>query len=223
MDWKREVTEALDLAERERILLLAEQSLARTLRYVQMNIWGDARLLRRWRAVEALGWLTEARASAEDEAFRNLLRRSLWAMNDESGNVPWAAPEVMAAIIAARPGQYGEFVPMLITNALDNPMCHQGLAWAVGRLAEDLSEALTPFLPRLRQLLSSADGQVRGYGAYAFGLVDDEPSLACLEALREDSAPCRHYHLGALHDLTVGELAGLALARRLCYNGGQKS
>ncbi len=59
-----------------------------------------------------------------DEPYRNVLRRSLWAMNDESGNVPWSAPEVMAAIIKAAPKYNYDFTAPMLTNGLDNPMCH---------------------------------------------------------------------------------------------------
>lgn len=207
MDWKKEITACIDQYDKEQLLRYGEQSLSKTLRYVQMNIWGDDHQLRRWHAIEALGWLTEAFAEREDEAFRNLLRRCLWAMNDESGNVPWAAPEVMAAIIKNRPQQYAEFIPMLITNGLDNAMCHKGVAWAAGYLLPEQEAQLAPFWPKLGALLASADGEVRGYMAAALAKSGQEAFKRELEDLRQDEGVCLYYQSGELREMTVGELA----------------
>ena len=206
MDWKKEITACIDQYDREQLLYYGEQSLSKTLRYVQMNIWGDDRQLRRWHAIEALGWLTEAFAQTEDEAFRNLLRRCLWAMNDESGNVPWAAPEVMAAIIKNRPQQYAEFIPMLITNGLDNAMCHKGVAWAAGYLLPEQEAQLSPFWPKISALLKSTNSEVRGYIAVALARSNKAEMKEQLEALQKDQEECVYYQNGQLQKITVGEL-----------------
>lgn len=206
MDWKKEITACIDQYDREQLLYYGEQSLSKTLRYVQMNIWGDDRQLRRWHAIEALGWLTEAFAQTEDEAFRNLLRRCLWAMNDESGNVPWAAPEVMAAIIKNRPQQYAEFIPMLITNGLDNAMCHKGVAWAAGYLLPEQEAQLSLFWPKISALLKSTDSEVRGYIAAALARSNQAEMKEQLEALQKDQGECVYYQNGQLQKITVGEL-----------------
>lgn len=218
MDWKKDVTKAIDQTDRAQILQLADKSLNKTLRYVQMNIWGDDRQIRRWHAIEALGWLSQRFGAENDEPFRNLIRRCLWAMNDESGNVPWAAPEVMAAIIGGAKRQFTEYIPMLVTNALDNPMCHQGLAWSIGHLAAEYRQDLAPFLPKLRSLLRSDDDAIRGYAVYAFGLLDDEEAYDMIQGLTMDPAICLHYHDGVLREMTIGQLSALAMERQPCYN-----
>lgn len=206
MDWKKEITACIDRYDKEQLLRYGEDSLSKTLRYVQMHIWGDDRQLRRWHAIEALGWLTAAFAEREDEAFRNLLRRCLWAMNDESGNVPWAAPEVMAAIIKNRPQQYADFIPMLITNGLDNAMCHKGVAWAVGYLLPEQKAQLAPFWPELGLLLVSSDSDVRGYMAAALIKSGEDIFKRDLDGLRQDAGTCLYYQNAELKETTVGEL-----------------
>ena len=206
MDWKKTITSYIDQGDKEGLLDCGKLSLNKTLRYIQMNIWGDARQIRRWRAIEALEWLGEVLAWAHEEEFRNLIRRCLWAMNDESGNVPWAAPEVMAAVISAQPQLYGEFVPMLVTNGLDNGMCHQGVAWAVTKLWPVQAEKLTPFLPKLPTLLQSNDSEVRGYAAVMSAKIAEADWQVRLQALRQDEGLCHYYHQGVLQKYQVGEL-----------------
>ena len=208
MDWKKTITACIDQADKEQLFYYAQQSLNNTLRYVQMNIWGDDHQLRRWQAITALGWLSEAFAQEKDEEFRNLLRRCLWAMNDESGNVPWAAPEVMAAIIKGRPQQYAEFIPMLITNGLDNAMCHKGVAWAVGYLLPEHEARLAPFWEKICALLTSKDSEVRGFAAAALfksGRLDIQEQL---KGMTQDAGECYYYQNGRLDKMTVGQLAG---------------
>ena len=49
----------------------------------------------RWRAVTALGLVAAAMAEADMESARIVMRRFLWHMNEESGNLGWGIPESM--------------------------------------------------------------------------------------------------------------------------------
>ena len=127
MNKKQLIKELLVEEKYGQILKLAAKRHSQTLKYIQMHLFEELNNPLRWFAIEALGKMAKEYASKELEAYRNLLRRFLWAMNDESGNVPWSSPEAMASIIANQPYLLGEYTPMLITNALDNPMCHRGM------------------------------------------------------------------------------------------------
>ena len=83
---------------------------------------------------------------SELEAHRNLFVDFV-AMNDESGNVPWSSPEAMASIIANQPYLLGEYTPMLITNALDNP-CVTGDALGSGKIGRVRNTLVYPLLKR---------------------------------------------------------------------------
>ncbi len=206
MTLKKEITQYVIDADYEALITSAEKALAQTLRYVQMHIWGDDRLITRWQAIEALNRLAKTFAWRNDEEFRNLLRRCLWAMNDESGNVPWAAPEVMAAVIKDCPKQYSEFIPMMITNGFDNDICRKGTLWAIGFLGAAYKEQLAPFLPQVMTLLNDNNGDIRGYSCWALGQIDYQPAMDQIEKLKNDSAVCLLYQASELHSLTVGEI-----------------
>ena len=168
MTLKQEISKYVAEGNFTAIIQSAAQKQAQTCKYVQMNLFGDDREIVRWHAITALGRLAEVYGEENDEVYRNILRRELWAMNDESGNVPWSAPEVMAAIIKAKPKQYTEdfFAPML-TNGLENPMCHKGVLWAIGYLGKNFEKELAPFVPQILFLLEAPQADLRGYAVWA--------------------------------------------------------
>lgn len=207
MDVKKVITEKITNRDYEGIIALGIENNARVLRYVQMNIWGDYRSAQRWHAIEALHRLAEHFARDNDEAYRNVIRRALWAMNDESGNVPWAAPEMMAAVIKASPEQFAEFIPMLITNGLDNEMCHLGVLWSAGYLGRAHLAQMERFIPKLLPFLDNADGELRGYAVWAFNQLQYGPAQPKIKQLREDSAVVILFEEGVLKYTTVGAVA----------------
>ncbi len=179
---------------------------ARALRYVQMNIWGDYRNPQRWYAISALEALAEAYAKEYDEIYRNVIRRAVWAMADESGNVPWAAPEMMTAVIKARPQQYKEFVKIMITNGLDSPMCHLGVLWSIGHLGSEYMSEIEPFMNRIMKFLDSKDGELRGTAVWALKQLQYEPAFVKIDSMADDSAAFWIYENEQLQQKTISQI-----------------
>ena len=67
----------------------------------------------KWRAVRALGVLAREPGLLTDARVHDLLQRFLWALNDESGAVPYGVPEAMGEILAARPEHRAAMLPIL--------------------------------------------------------------------------------------------------------------
>lgn len=67
----------------------------------------------KWRAVRMFGVLARQRALFTDGRLADLLARFLWALNDESGTVPFGVPEAIGEIVAARPEHGARIVPIL--------------------------------------------------------------------------------------------------------------
>ena len=51
------------------------------------------------RTVACFRMLSRERSAGMPEFFRETIRRSLWEMNEEGGNVAWSAPEIAAAVV----------------------------------------------------------------------------------------------------------------------------
>jgi len=192
---------------------LAAENHAQTLRYIQMYLFEDINSPLRWEAIEALGYLAKEYGVKEELAYRNVIRRFLWAMNDESGNVPWSSPEAMGSIIANQPELFGEYTPMLITNALDNPMCHRGMLWAVGRIGKVNNTLVMPFIEKITPFLSAADADLRGYTLWALGEIGYREILPRLANVQGDQEKIYLYREGRLDWVGLDELAKEARAK----------
>ena len=66
-----------------------------------------------------------------------LLRRFFWALNDESGAVPWGVPEAIGEILALRPELQETFLPLPRSLLTEQDMVQaagieRGAVWALG-------------------------------------------------------------------------------------------
>ncbi len=206
VDYKKLVTQYITEQNYQAIVEVGRENNARALRYVQMNIWGDYRNAQRWYAVSALEALAGAYAADHDEIYRNVIRRAVWAMADESGNVPWAAPEMMTAVIKACPKQYAEFVKIMITNGLDSPMCHLGVLWSIGHLGPDYLPEIEPFMKRILKFLDHKDGELRGTAVWALKQLQYEPAFAKINSMADDEAEVWIYNQGILQQQTISQI-----------------
>jgi len=93
----------------------------------------------KWGAVSAIGFLVAQRDLLDETGVRELLRRLLWALNDESGAVPFGVPEALGEILARRTELQDEFLPILASLLTDEEMLQtgpieRGVLWALGRV-----------------------------------------------------------------------------------------
>ena len=125
---------------------------------------------------------------------------------DESGNVTWAATEMMAVVIKSAPKQYREFVKIMVHNGLDSPMCHHGVLWAVGYLGADYYNEIESFLPKLVKFLDSNDDELRGLAIWALKALQYEPAFDKINSMAEDTARTWIYENGKLQQKTIGQI-----------------
>jgi hypothetical protein len=182
--------------------------------------------LTRARASAAFGPAAARLAAARMEDARILMRRLMWLMNEESGNVGWGIPEAMGEIMACHEGLAREYHRILISyvqdmdkdcNFIDHPPLRRGAWRGIGRLAEVWPELAAPAAPECLAALSDCDPETRGLAARVLsllpGLLAPEAEKA-LAALRDDGFVFELYRKDALETVTVGELANEALARK---------
>lgn len=184
----------------------------------------------RWRAVSAVGLAVAAlcRAPRDNapgglEAGRNILRRMMWNLNEESGNVAWGTPEAMAECLAQHPWLAEEYHNILISYIDDSihhglwlelPLLRRGAVWGVSRLCcarpDLMARAGRPLLAALHDC---EDAEIPGLAAWGLGCLGWQEARPHLQALTASLTPVRWYRDGMLADTTVGALAREALAR----------
>lgn len=95
----------------------------------------------RSKAVGIFGILMSRLADQSMESARQVMRRLMWSLNDESGGIGWGAPEAMAEAMALHEGLAQEYAHMLLSyvwhegNYLEYLPLRQGALKGIARLA----------------------------------------------------------------------------------------
>jgi len=152
MNKKAEVYQLLEKGFFQQLLILFDQNPNMVRKYVTMATYEQDEKIRR-PAIEFFGFLAEKRAAAKPEYFRETMRRHLWGMNEESGNIDWSAPEIIGAIVSAQPELFKEFAPVMIELALNEPVFHEGLLKAVKMMGAKDERLIEYHLPRLQEIM----------------------------------------------------------------------
>ncbi|MEE0815740.1 MAG: HEAT repeat domain-containing protein [Desulfovibrio fairfieldensis] len=179
------------------------------------------------RAAVALGLTTARLVEREPEAARNIIRRFMWHMNEESGNIGWGIPEAFGESLAASPLLAKDFHRVLASylidlgrddNYCDNDLLRRSCYWAVGRLAQARPELCAGARPWLRKGLEDNDVICRGMAAWALAQLPpdfmDTPALRRLADAGHEEI-CELFDGEQLYEKSVSQLAREALAHEV--------
>ncbi len=128
------------------------------------------------RAAMALGMSLAGLAEEKAEDARNILRRFMWHMNEESGNIGWGIPEAFAESLVHSPRMAKEFHPILLSyimdtgrddNFCDHAILRRSCYWAVGRFVGAQPKLCTRVIPWLLGGLNDEDIVCRGMAIWA--------------------------------------------------------
>ncbi len=174
----------------------------------------------KWRAATALGLVVNALAERNMEQARVFMRRLLWHMNEESGNVGWGIPETMAEIMCNNTRLADDYNRMLHSyvretteddNYLDHPPLRAAVYWGLGRLAAVRPDLVRPAERALTWGLEDEHHPGRGMAAWALGTLQTRDAAERIRALLPDTTPVEHFQDRTLICTTVGEMAREAL------------
>lgn len=130
----------------------------------------------RWQAAYGLGLAVPLMAEEAMENARVVMRRFMWSLNEESGNLGWGIPEAMACILANSPALAREYARIFFSygyetgkddNFLDYVPLRRGVFWGMGRIAQNDPETAYAALPHLTTALGDDDRLIRGLAAWA--------------------------------------------------------
>lgn len=154
---------------------------------------GDARV--KTRAVTMMGRLVAGLALEDMEQARNVIRRIMWNLNDESGGIGWGSPEAMGEILARHGGLATEYGRILVSytlrdgNFLENELLQKGLLWAILRVWEAQRSSVPESTHRhIPPFLESPSAGVRGLAAELLGHIGDRGHCHALAPLLSDEA-----------------------------------
>lgn len=129
-----------------------------------------------WQAAGGLGIAVCALAAFGMEEARIIMRRLMWSMNEESGNLGWGVPEAMGAIVGKHDALAAEYGNVLLSymydtggedNFLEYTPLRRGVYWAAGSLAQRRPLQVLPVATSLVQGFLGDDTECTAYAAWA--------------------------------------------------------
>ena len=165
-----------------------------------------------WRAIETSGYIAALYAKPDPERVRDIIRRLLWLMNDESGGLGWRSPELIGEILVNVPALVPEYAKLLLSFLCEEPF-ERGTHFAVYRVASVDSKPFSESVPRLSDSLSDIDPSIRGFAAMALGAMGVKAYHNAIQKLQEDQSQVRLYDftIGQMRETTVREMAKQAI------------
>jgi hypothetical protein len=167
----------------------------------------------KWRAVTAIGVVMAHMADSDMESARNVMRRLIWSLNDESGGIGWGSAEAMGEIMARHERLAAEYACILLSylrpdcNPLENRLLERGVLWGVGRLVRSRPGMLEGCAVHILPYLQSDDTVHRAMAAWSLQLLSPEVPDQVLRTLLEDHAEVSLYEAGELNRCRVADLA----------------
>ena len=172
----------------------------------------------KWRAVTFMGLFVQDLAEEDMESARNVVRRLMWNLNDESGGIGWGSPEAMGEILTCHEGLAREYAPILLSyankdaNYLELPMLQRGLLWGIARFSETKPHVVRGSKSHIFPYLESDDPAVRGHAARIVGLIGTMEDRDRLSPLAEDSSDYTTFFNHRCMRCIVGETAREAIS-----------
>ena len=178
---------------------------------ILLGLLYDAEDYVHWLAIDAIGRYGGATAADNPEKTRELIRRLLWTLNDESGGTPWGAAGAIGAVIAARPDLFAGYLSMLCPFHEDVNI-YPEFIWSVGAVGRTRPDLAGEHVPFLVAALGHAAARIRGYAAWCLGVVRAAEAADALEACLGDAAEAAVYEGdGVYRRRTVGAIAAESL------------
>lgn len=161
-------------------LELLQQVSTRQLLRPLMSFLRSADERTKYGAVEGIGRVTAELAQTDLEAARDVVRRLMLTLTEESGGIGWGSPEAIGEILARTDALAEEFTNFFISYArveeevyLDHEPLQRGVLWGLGRLAESKPQLLAEkgLAVCLQKHLESKDPMARTLATRALDLL----------------------------------------------------
>jgi HEAT repeat protein len=173
----------------------------------------------KWCAVRAMGKAAARLADEDLEAARNVVRRLMWSLNDESGGIGWGAGEAMGEILARHAGLAQEYAHILLSyarrdgNLLDHDGLLQGVLWGLMRVAQTRPELLPDAGRHIAMHLDSSDASIRALAVELMGLLGDAAVRSSLDELAGDQSEVTLFIRDCEQRVRIADLVARVLDR----------
>lgn len=175
----------------------------------------------KFRSVTAMGFAGKRLADRHMENARNLMRRLMWNLNDESGGIGWGSAEAMGEIMGRSPALADEYASILFSfldpkaNYIENPVLQQEVLWGIGTCIIAFPDKMTPYLAGLvAWFLDSEDTIKKGYAVRALASAGARNAAPLPGYILEDTKKIQLYTGWHFKPIRICDLARAGMVNR---------
>jgi HEAT repeat protein len=137
----------------------------------------DKETLVGWRAIKAIGFAARALVAIDYPFLREMIRKQLWSLSDESGGIGWSAPEIIGEIVSADARRFLDIIPIVAElYDIEEKVFRPGILYALQRIAESDSELILPQKALIIRAISDEDPLVRVHALELVSMIKDSLS-----------------------------------------------
>jgi hypothetical protein len=198
---QRDFPKLLDLCEKEK----------RLWRILRTTLYHSDEQLR-WPAIEAVAKMMKRWWQAgHKEKVREYMRRHLWSLCDEAGEMGWSSPQTIAEIIISIPELIDPYGNIMISRSIEEPTQIAGGLWGIGRLGTNIREAIESQQDVILGIFETDDTEILGLAVWAMGEVGFKAALPYLKNLRNHTESIQIYIEGHFYRKPVEQWAEEAI------------
>jgi len=159
---KKSLQNALESNDLEAVVSLAKEQ--RRALSILVRIAYDKETLAGWRAIKAVGLAAKALIKTDYEFLRDMVRKLLWSLSDESGGIGWSAPELIGEIVSADVRRFSDVVPLIAgVYDIEEDVFRPGVLYALLKVAEEAPELVKPYNDIILRALGDKNPLTRFY------------------------------------------------------------
>jgi len=219
LEIKKTLFHALERNDLETIVSLAQKNKRALSQLVRFAY--DKDTLVGWRAIKAIGRVSEVLVKTDNEYLRVTIRKLLWSLTDESGGIGWSAPEILGEIVRADPEKFSDIIPLIAgVYEIEENVFRPGVMYALANIAETAPERVACYQKIIIMALVDTAPLVR---IYALMLIEKiwhisvennlwskeyiHRILKIIHSLKKDAGVGIIYINNSYSDIQVGEIA----------------
>lgn len=204
---KKKVKEVLLQDDYEGLAALLEEH-PRALSAI-LSLTYDKETVLTWKAIKSMGPIVWRITEKSYDDGRNIVRRLVWSITEESGGIGWSALEMLGEIVKHCPEKFDDII-LIITGYYEEEIFRPGVLYALARIAERSPELPGDIGGLLSEALRDRDPYVRAFALLAMKAGVKNGAAELPEAVNEsrsDGAEVKLYDNGEMKVQSIGELA----------------
>ncbi|HDL20330.1 MAG TPA: hypothetical protein ENG86_07475 [Nitrospirae bacterium] len=160
-----------------------------------------------WRAIDAMGRTAGALIDTDYDFLRDVTRRLLWSVTEESGGIGWSSIDMLGEIVRIDAGRFRDLIPV-IASMYEDETFRESVIYALSRIADISPELIQGVEGLILDALSEGSPRSKVYALRIVKKLRLKDAGNIVSKMVSDETIARIYSDGYLENVELGSVAG---------------